>query len=237
MQSAQGLAPASELVSESVDELDVVQTRHQLLALHAERRLEGRTLRGFSAAGVMLADAALSRVVIDTVDLQDVEADGAQLVEARFNAVDGRRSTWRGALWERVDAAGCDFTEIDLEGAHLAHCQLGPLRMGRARLREARLAHVRLSDVELFGADFAGAILVGVSFEAGGTASLTRAQLAGATLIECDLRNVNAYAASLAGALLIRCDLRGVNLSAAALAGARLVGCQTEGADVDGATS
>ena len=52
------------------------------------------------------------------------------LVDLRKLA-DLRGSQWRGALWHRVRAKDCDLTELDLTGAQLLRCELGPVRMAR----------------------------------------------------------------------------------------------------------
>jgi uncharacterized protein YjbI with pentapeptide repeats len=61
---------------------------------------------------------------------------------------------------------------------------------------------------------------------------MTKANLRGAVLLDCDLEGANLYRADLDGALLVRCNLEGATLTGAAATGTRLVGCRTLGADL-----
>jgi uncharacterized protein YjbI with pentapeptide repeats len=224
-------------MSETSADAGVVMSRVQLERLVAEDELTGRTIAGFQAASVGMRGADLDNVVIERLGLGDADAEGARLEHAELRQVDGRRSKWGGALWHRVRAKDSDFTEIDLTGAQLLRCELGPLRMPRARFHQARIQGSTFTQAELYSSDFRGAVLTKVVFDGydGATVSLSRCDFTGAALVEVEFRRANMYGAVFANAVLIRCDLRGVNLCSADLRGARLVGCITDGADLDGA--
>jgi len=224
-------------MSDQSGDAGVVQSRVQLERLVAENELAGRTLSGFAAPSVGLRGSDLDGVTIDRVDLREADGDEARLEQAELRQVDGRRSRWHGALWHRVRGRDNDFTEVDLAGAQLLRCDLGPMRMARASLRGARIQGTTFRETELYSSDLHQAVLIKVVFEgySGATVSLSRCDFTGASLVEVDFRRANLYGAVLAGAVLVKCDLRGVNLCNADLRGARLVGCAVDGADLDGA--
>src|SRR5687767_672020 len=79
---------------------------------------------------------------------------GSDLSRARLEtgvlpAVRLREGVWTAALWNRVTATECDFTQIDLTPATLHRCELGTLRMGKAILRGAALRGTRFNAAEL----------------------------------------------------------------------------------------
>jgi len=178
-------------------------------------------------------------VKMHRVGFQEADLTNARLEHAELRSVEMIRAQLDGALLHRVNAHDCDFTEIGLQGAELRRCELGPqLRMPKAKLVGAKIQATTFRAVELYGANFRNAVILRSQFVDYGnsTASLTRAQLVEAVLIEVDLREVNLYGADLSRALLVRCDLRAARLDSAVLEGARLIDCRTEGADLSGAT-
>lgn len=213
----------------------VVESRVQMERLAAEDLLVGRTIQGFAAPRAGLRERDLDRVTIEKLDLCEADCEGARLEHARLRMTDLRNARFAGALWHRVTAHQCDLTQASFEAAQMLACELSTLRLGRASFRDARVQRTRFHDVDLRSSDFTGAILTKCTFEGGATSGLERVRFAGATLIDVDLRGVNAYAAVLDGALLVRCDLREANLCEASFRGARLVGCYTQGVDIDGA--
>lgn len=224
-------------MSDTSADAGVVMSRVQLERLVASDELVGRTIQGFAARSVGLRGADLDGVMMERVELAEADAEDARLERAELKQVDGRRSKWNGALWNRVTAKDSDFTEVDLGGAQLLRCTLGPMRMPRAIFRKARISTTTFQQTELYSSDFHGAVLTKVVFDGydGATVSLSRCDFTGAALIEVEFRRANLYGARFDGAVLIRCDLRHVNLCSADLRGARLVGCLTDGADLDGA--
>ena len=131
----------------------------------------------------------------------------------------------------------CDLTELDLSGAQLLRCELGPVRMARLRFHRARIQNCTFKDSELYSSDFSSAVVIKSVFDgyAHATVSLSRTDWTGATLFDVDFKRANMYGANLRGATFVRCDLRGVNLCNADLTGCKLVGCETTGIDLDGA--
>lgn len=216
----------------------VVQSRVQLERLVADDELAGRTIAGFAAPNVLLRGVDLDGVTVERLDLRAADADESRLERAVLKQCDLRTSSWKGALWHRVQAVDCDMTELDLSGAQLLRCTFGPVRMARLKLFKARVQDTTFKESELYSADFASSVLIKCVFEGyeHATVSLSRTDFSGAALFDVDFRRANLYGANLRGAMLVRCDLRGVNLCSADLTGARLVGCETAGADLDGAT-
>ncbi len=214
-----------------------VLSRVQLERLAAQDELTGRTISGFAAKSVGLRGADLDGVTLDQLDLQDADADEARLEHAQLRLTDARRSRWHGGLWNRVQARDCDLTEVDLTGAQVLRCELGPVRMARACFRSARIQGTTFKETELYAADFTRAVLLRVIFDGynGATVSLSRCDFTGAALFDVDFRRANMYGAILRDAVLVRCDLRGVSLCSADLRGVRLVGCSAAGADLDDA--
>jgi uncharacterized protein YjbI with pentapeptide repeats len=224
-------------VADTSADAGVVQSRVQLERLIAVDELAGRTIAGFPAPSVLMRGVDLDGVTISKMDFCDADGDEARLERSSLVETDGRKWQWKGALWHRVTAKDCNFTEIDFTRAQLLRCELGPVRLTRARFHRATLQNTTFKESELYCADFTGAVLINVTFDGyeGQTVSLSRTDFAGASLFGVDFKRANLYSANLRGAALIRCDLSGVNLVDADLTGARLVGCKTNGADLDGA--
>src|SRR5215468_4166617 len=124
-------------MSETSADAGVVMSRVQLERLAAEDELVGRTISGFAARSVGLRGTDLDGVTVERVDLAEADAEEARLEHAELRQVDGRRSRWGGALWHRVKAKDSDFTEVDLGGAQLLRCEIGPMRLPRAVFRKA----------------------------------------------------------------------------------------------------
>ena len=101
--------------------------------------------------------------------------------------------------------------------------------------KEVKYVDVRFTETNLYGAQLDAATLVRCRFDdprPHTAAELTRVNLAGAVLLDCDLAGVNLYRANLDQALFIRCNLQGATHTGAAAAGCTLVDCQTLGADL-----
>lgn len=225
-------------MSEQSADAGVVQSRVQLERLVADDELAGRTIAGFAAPSVGIRNIDLDNVIIERLDLRGADGDETRLERAEIKETDLRTSSWKGALWHRVRAKDCDLTELDLTGAQLLRCDLGPVRMARVRFHKARLQNCTFKESELYSADFAAAVVIKCVFEGyeSATVSLSRTDWTGASVFEVDFKRANMYGANLSGAVFLGCDLRGVNLCNANISGTRFVGCQTNGIDLDGAT-
>ena len=215
---------------------DVIESSTQLRILAEEKDLVGKTLRDLVAPRVGLSDADLDGVTMERVGLVDGNLAGARLENASLKSVDLTRARFVGAIWYRVRATECDFTQLSLEGAEIRHCELGPnVRGQRISFERAKIQGSSFNRMDLYGASFKHAVILRTRFEGyggmGTTSSLTRASFSESVLVEVDLREANMINADLSRALLIRCDLRQASLNGANLAGARLIDCRTEFAD------
>ncbi len=178
-----------------MSDADVIESPTQLRMLAEDKELAGKTLRGLVAPRAALADADLDSVVMERVGLVEADLTGVRLEHAQLRSVEMARAHFGRALLHRVRAHDCDFTEIDLSGAELRRCELGPqLRMPKAKLVGAKIQGTTFRAVELYGANFTNAVLLRSQFVDYGNsiASLTRAILVEAVLIEVDLREQRA---------------------------------------------
>ncbi|HRC57399.1 MAG TPA: pentapeptide repeat-containing protein, partial [Kofleriaceae bacterium] len=152
-------------MSDTSADAGVVQSRSQLERLITANELAGRTIAGFAAISVGLRGMDLDSTIFERVDVREADGDEARLERAELRQLDGRKSTWRGALWNRVRAGDCDLTEICFAGATLLRCELGPVRLPRASFHRARISQTTFRDSELYSAAFREAYLRKVVFE------------------------------------------------------------------------
>jgi uncharacterized protein YjbI with pentapeptide repeats len=106
---------------------------------------------------------------------------------------------------DRVDWAGCDKRQSNLEGAHLRHADLQGTNLSHSLLGDAQLQHANLKGADLNGAQLAGAQLQNVALKG---ADLRNADLADAQLQDADLAGLD-----LSGTALTRANLSGADLT------------------------
>jgi uncharacterized protein YjbI with pentapeptide repeats len=148
--------------------------------------------------------ASLAGADLTGVDLSGLDLSSAELSDA----------TLRGARLDGTVLAGASLARADLRGVTAA--------AARVDLAQANLHQARLDDAVL-----PGALLVAADL---GGASLDRAQLAGAILVDA-----TADAASLIGADLAAAELTGASFAGAVLRGARLGGVAASRCDLGAA--
>lgn len=196
--------------------------------IHALRQIAHESPDAHREQVVKLLAAFVQHPPRDKGHDPDIDPAGND-VEAAVEAIHSCRTPAPGRLID-LDLRGVNLRQIELYGISLEHADLTG-----AILRGARLADVNLSGAQLAGADLQDAVLGGdeLSFPCYLIeTNLSGANLAGADLAGNDLRNSDCSKALLAGAFLVDADLRGANLAAADLTGADLAIANLGGADL-----
>ena len=147
-----------------------------------------------------LAEANFEEAIADGVSMHQAVLTGLHASDgADFHGGDFRLCTAEGAVWERSNLEGCDFSSACLRrGIFTA-----------ARLAACRLDRSDLSDSVLDDADLTRASL--------DQTNLLRASLDRAQLTQASLREANIYAAGLWNTNLTEIDRRGTNTKGTAL--------------------
>jgi uncharacterized protein YjbI with pentapeptide repeats len=141
------------------------------------------------------------------LDLTDVNAVGANLIEADLRNTCWNRSDLRGAQLMDAELSGATFVGSDISqqanldgaiarGAILSQANLGGSNLSRADLSGANLLSANVSAAQLAETNLSGATLV-------------NANLSGAIAIGTDFRNASFSGANLANAVLTGADLTG----------------------------
>jgi uncharacterized protein YjbI with pentapeptide repeats len=233
MSDPDGFAFAEDLPGAADGE--VVESREQLQHLAREGALRARTYRDLHLTGLRLQRPDFGGATFERVTLGAAELEGADLSGATFTQVDLRGAQLSGALVQRASLGDCDLTEAVLRGAVCADLALERSRLMNLDFDGGKLRGCRFSGCSLYGVKLRQAVLVRCAFgdpAPNGAAELTRAQLRGALLIDCDLDGANLYRADLGGALLVRCNLSRAMLTGATVEGARFIDCRFTGADL-----
>jgi uncharacterized protein YjbI with pentapeptide repeats len=198
----------------------IIESVTQLRMLAADGELAGKTVRGLTAVPLQLAlrGADLDSVTMERVALIEADLSNARLEHAVLRSVDLTGASFEGALLHRVRATDTQIIRGNFTGAEIRRCELGPnLPMHSAIFVSAKIQATTFRQVELARSNFKNAVVLRSTFAdyANGVASLNRASLIEAVLIEVDLHEVSLQGADFSRALLIRFDLRGANLSTA----------------------
>ena len=141
------------------------------------------------------------------LDLTDVNAVGANLIEGDLRNTCWNRSDLRGAQLMDAELSGATFVGSDMSqqanldgavarGAILSQANLGGSNLSRVDLSGANLLSANLSAAQLAESNLSGATLV-------------NANLSGAIAIGTDFRNASFSGANLANAVLTGADLNG----------------------------
>ena len=165
------------------------------------------------------------RESVVTLELDDGEAIGLRVVDARHPGGAFERARLVDVELVRCDLSGCDFSESVWHRVKLVDCRASAIELPQANLREvsfvdckldnanfrlAKLQRVRFDASVLGGAEFVGAQLADMSFD-------------GSDLAGADVSNTKCAAVDLRGARLD--GLRGVASLAGSTIGAdQLVG-------------
>jgi uncharacterized protein YjbI with pentapeptide repeats len=191
-------------------------------------RLESLDLRNGDLRATRFAGVSLRRVGLADADLSATVWDGAELVACDLQGVDLRGARVHGGRLE-----GCNLTRLRASDLRWRQTQLVECNLSGTDLSGARWRDVDVQGGEVGYIAFEKAVLIRVRFANPrlGGAPLMRAKLAGAFLIECDLRAANLYNADLRGAVLMRCDLSDALFDGADLTGAVLLDCRTDRTD------
>lgn len=213
----------------------IVESVELLTRLGREGALRGRVYRQLCFPPIAMERADFRGATLDRVSLGE-----AELGRGDFSGVTIRHSNLQQARLDGFLAVGLSIVDSDLTAASMRNAHLERVELQRGvtmnlALQGARLSRVRLAATNLYGLRGSGALFLHCAFvdpAPHGSVELTRAQLDGATLVECDLRGANLYRANLQGALLVRCNLSRAVLTAAETAGARLVACDVSGAEL-----
>jgi uncharacterized protein YjbI with pentapeptide repeats len=138
-------------------------------------------------------------------------------------------------MWVDATLEDCDLTEGVMSGAHGERVAIVRGSLANLDAGGARLVDLSVSEANCYGLRLNGAVLLRCRFtdpRPNTAIELTRVDLRGAVLIDCDLGGANLYRADLTGALLVRCNLEGATLTGSEAVGTRLVACRTLGADL-----
>jgi uncharacterized protein YjbI with pentapeptide repeats len=137
-----------------------------------------------------------------------------------------------GAFLSRANLAGADLSYDDLRGADLTGCNLRQSDLAGANLSSAHLSRSNLTRATLTKAIMAGCSLVRSDLS---SSFLEKADLTGADLSFCNLGYTDLEGADLSGANLSFTDLSWANLRNANLRGANLTVTSLKMADLSGA--
>lgn len=187
----------------------------------------GKRAQDLDLRGSTLADADLSKLSADRLDLRAVDLRRAKLPTARLG-----NCRIEEAMFEESDWSGSTLRMCFFDGAHGAAALFDNARIEDSSARGINLTHASLRDTKLTGTSFERAILREAVLDGaeGDGVEFRGADLSGATLI-----GVRFNDADFRGA-----DVRGANLSKgyfrdADFRGALLDGTLFEGADCSGA--
>ncbi len=214
---------------------ETVESPELLQHLARDRALRNHTYRDFTILRLRIERGDFAGSTFERITLGEAELEGVDLSQTTMRRVDLRKSRLGGALLARTSLADCDLTEVSLSGAHMERIEAVTTVAANLDLDEAKLVSCRFIGCNLYGVKLRRAVVIKSSFasqQANTSPELTRAQLEGATLVECDLRSANLYRADLRGALFIRCQLQGASLTGAQLDGVHFVACDLTGADI-----
>jgi len=212
-----------------------IESCEQVRLLLQEGGLHGRTYVGFDLGGLRVDRARLDDARFEHIGLTDAVFGEVDLGRTQFVRVDLRRARFDGAVLLDASFTDCDLTEAMLAGIHAERVTIERGASCNVVLSGGRLVDVRFTERCDCGAQLDAATLVRCRFDdprPHTAAELTRVNLSGAVLIDCDLAGVNLYRGKLTQTLFIRCNLQGATLTGADATGAKLVGCQTLGADL-----
>lgn len=186
----------------------------------------GKRAQDLDLRGSTLADADLSKLSADRLDLRAVDLRRAKLLTARlcncrieaamFEKSDWSRSTLRVCFFDGSHGAAALFDNARIEdssakGINLTHASLKDTKLTgtsfeRAILSEAVLNSAEGDGVEFRGADLSGATLVGAKFN---DADFRGADLRGANLSKGCFRDADFRGALLDGTLFDGADCSG----------------------------
>ena len=184
-----------------------------------------RGLRNFP--GIDLTGADLSTLDLRNVDFTDAWLESANLQGANVSGANFTRAVLAHADLQRMLAVGTDFGYANLGRARLAGAVFD-----QAQLAGAVLMHCALADTHLRRAVIVNANLLNTSW---GHADWTGVEAAGNLFYKLDMQGLQAGEANLAGATLVECNLSGVDLRGARLPGASFVSCRLDGVRLAGA--
>jgi uncharacterized protein YjbI with pentapeptide repeats len=222
-------------MSQSIAAGATIESREQVRLLMQEGGLHGRKFVGFDIAGLRVDRARLDDSHFERISLVDSVFGDADLGRTRFDRTDLRRARFDSAVVVDASFEDCDLTEALLAGIHAERVLFQRGSLCNLVASGGRLVDVRFTETNLYGARLDSATLVRCRFDdprPHTAAELTRVNLRGSVLLDCDLSGVNLYRADLGHTLFIRCNLQGATLTGAESSGARLVDCQTLGADL-----
>jgi len=190
----------------------------------------GKGLRSFP--GIDLTGADLSALDLRDVDFTDAWLESANLQGSNVSGANFTRAVLAHAGLQGTIAIGATFTHANLGRARLAGAVFD-----QAQLQGAVLMHCQLAQTSLRRADIAGANLLETTW---GPADWSGVEAGNNLFYKLDMRGLQAGEANLAGATLVECDLSETDLRGARLAGASFVTCRLDrtrlaGAQLDGA--
>ena len=182
-------APGSPTLRTQATMSDTVESPERLQHLARDRALRNHTYRDFSAPRLRVERGDFSGSTFERLTLGEAELDGVDLSQTTLRRVDLRGARLSGALLARTSLTDCDLTEVVLAGAQIERIEMVSTQLGNLDLDEAKLVHCRFVGCNLYGVKLRRAVVIKCSFAsplASAPPELTRAQLGGATLVDCD---------------------------------------------------
>jgi uncharacterized protein YjbI with pentapeptide repeats len=217
---------------------EIVESKEQFLIRIREREQRGCTFKKLRLSGVNVVGVDFTDVTFDSCDLDGMTLTGANLTRTVFTRVDLRKTLIDRGLLKRTMFTDCNLTELNLNHAQLEDVEFVRCDMDNVVFDSAYLGGCLFNVNRAYGLKLRNALLIRCRFSQERSApELTRAQLAGAVVIESDFGGSCLLRADLKQALLIKSNLHHVLLRDAQFDSTSLVGCVTSGADLPGGLS
>jgi len=147
------------------------------------------------------ADILFERSVLRTARLTETTLKDSQCIDVQFDGCDAANARWEKIHMQRVEWVNARLSGIRLNDARIENLVMRGCQLDFALFWAARLEHARFEDCRLVEASFEGARLDGVVFR---NCDLSRADFRRASLGGADLRG-----SILAGAQIDPRDLAG----------------------------
>ena len=186
-------------------------------------------LTGVALDGAAAARACFSRANLRQASLKRINATKADFSAAVLNLVNANFAVLKSANFRAADLRGASLVGAVLFGANLAHACFDDADLSFAELKDAKIDGTSFASVNFEQADLCGLPLR--------NANLRGARFSHASLLKCDLEELELPAAEfqhaiLDGSLLTSTRMPQANFSHARLYGARLADIDWEGANL-----
>ena len=187
----------------------------------SNKKFGNADLRGVDLSGVNLYGADVSKALFDETTVLPSDQNSSYMPSfTKPYMVLNRRLLGKNLVIKKIDASGCDLTNLSLERSNLSKATFRGANLTGVDFRGANLQGANLMGTNLTGVDLRGANLQGVilgsadlsGFDFQG-ADLSGANLQGAYLNQANLSNTNLLGANLIYAKLRNANLFGANLT------------------------